>query len=236
MSERDFTSLRKELADTCFFHKVYTIIKIVMEYKPMNKLLRIASLIALPITLMLASHANATILTGGVNIDNSYTAYISTSDSVAGTALSSATNWPATQPIGPVSLNAGQDYFLHIAASNITGPAAFLGDFTLSGGDHLFANNSNFLTTNLTDWQVSSTGWSNYGAVTSYGTNGVSPWGNRTGVDSSAEWIWWSNVANYQSAYFTTKISAVNAASEPATAILLAAGLVLLGFRKKLSA
>jgi len=207
-----------------------------MKSKSISKLLRIASLIVLPVTLMTGTMANATVLTGGLNVDNSYIAYISTNDNIAGTALSSATNWVNTQPLGSTSLSASQDYFLHIKASNITGPAAFLGDFTLTGTDHIFANGSNFLTTNITDWQVSSSSWGSYGAASSYGTNGVSPWGNRTGVDSNAEWIWLSSVANYQSAYFTTKISAVNAVSEPASILLLAGSLMLLGFRKKIRA
>ncbi len=207
-----------------------------MKTKRTNIFLRIASCIALPLTLMLGTGttANATILTGGLNVDNSYTAYISTSDSVAGSMLSGAINWADTQSLGTVNLVAGQDYFLHIEANNITGPAGFLGDFSLSGIDHEFANGNTFLTTNTTDWLVSALGWGGYGAATSYGTNGVSPWGNRTGVDSSAEWIWLPGVQNYQSAYFTTKITAVSPVSAPTTVLLLAAGLLGFGLRKKI--
>lgn len=194
--------------------------------KPMQT----ASVIVL---MLLTSLSQATLLTGGLNVDNHYKAYISTSDNVQGTFLSSATNWPATQALGTANLLAGQDYYLHIFASNITGPAGFLGDFTLTGSDHLFANNSSFLTTNVNDWLVSATGWSNYGAVTSKGTNGVTPWGNRTGVDSSATWIWLNSVSNYQEAYFTTKISATSSVSEPSMFMLLSAGLMFLGLRRK---
>lgn len=196
----------------------------------MNIFLSIASCIVLPLVLMSNATASVTLLTGGLNVDNGYTAYISTDDSISGTTLSSAVNWVDTQSIGTVDLTVGQDYFLHILADNITGPAGFLGDFSLSGSNHMFSNGNTFLTTNTTDWLVSASGWGSYGAVTSYGTNGVSPWGDRTGVNSSAEWIWLPSVQNYQNAYFTTQISATSAVPEPSIIALMLGGLGLVGF------
>jgi len=131
-------------------------------------------------------------LTGMVNIDNRFSAYISTSDSTQGTLIASGSTWTVTESLA-TNLVAGQDYYLHIYAEDTGGPAGFLGDFTLSGGtlsggSHRFENGGSSLTTDTSNWRVSRSGWSSYQSASGYGQNGVSPWGLRSGVDANATW------------------------------------------------
>jgi|GEM_PF-767175 len=151
--------------------------------------------------------ASATELNGTLNVDNRFEAYISTDDSVQGTFLGSGTDWPTTYSIAS-TLNPGQDYFLHVRGIDEGGRAGFLGDFQLSGADHTFANGLTTLDTNITNWVVSTTGWSAYQPASAYGANGVSPWGNRASTTSSAQWIWSSNNDADNLVYFSTRIVA----------------------------
>jgi len=150
---------------------------------------------------------SGTNFTGSLNVDNTFSAYISTDDSVQGTLLTSGADWPTTE-IFATNLTAGQDYYLHIYATDVGGVAGFLGDFELTGTEHIFSNSLTTLNTNTSDWSVSTSGWSNYLAASGYGTNGVSPWGTRSGVDSNAQWIWSSDNNGHNVNYFSTKISA----------------------------
>jgi len=150
--------------------------------------------------------SSGTSLTGSLNVDNTFSAYISTDDSVQGTLLASGTNWPTTENLS-ANLTVGQNYYLHIYATDVGGVAGFLGDFELSGTDHTFSNGLTTLNTNTSNWSVSTSGWNNYQAASAYGVNGVSPWGNRSGVDSNAQWIWSSDNDGDNEVYFSTAIS-----------------------------
>ena len=155
-------------------------------------------------------------LSGNLNVDNEFEAYISTDDAVQGTLLTSGTNWPTTYALA-TSLIAGQDYFLHIKATDVGGVAGFLGDFTLTGTDHTFSNGLTSLNTNTSNWRVSTTGWLNYQTPSAYGINGVSPWGTRSAVNANAQWIWSADNNADNLNYFSTKISAVNSCSASGT-------------------
>ncbi|WP_371194167.1 DUF6701 domain-containing protein [Glaciecola sp. SC05] len=159
-------------------------------------------------SLCVAASATAQ-LNGTVHIDNAFEAYISTDDSVQGTLIGSGTNWPTAYSF-TTTLTPGQDYYLHIRAVDTGGVAAFLGEFELTGGEHTFENGLTTLITDTLHWRVSTTGWSNYLAVSGYGLNGVSPWGNRPSVDANAQWVWSAdnNIDNLN--FFTTKITATN--------------------------
>lgn len=144
-----------------------------------------------------------------MHVDNSFEVYISTDDAVEGTLISSGNNWPTAFTLA-TTLSAGQEYYLHVKALDTGGLAGFLGDFELSSSDHTFSNGLATLNTNITEWTVSKTGWSDYVPVSSYGVNGVSPWGSRSSVDSNAEWIWSSDNNADNINYFSTKIIVPN--------------------------
>jgi hypothetical protein len=146
-------------------------------------------------------------LTGSLHVDNTFEAYISTDDSVQGILLTSGNDWQTTYALAS-SLLEGQDYYLHIKATDTGGKAGFLGDFELTDTSHRFSNGLTTLNTNTVNWSVSTTEWSNYISATSYGTNGIGPWGARSGVNSSAQWIWSSDNSADDTAYFSTKIVA----------------------------
>ncbi len=148
---------------------------------------------------------------GSLNVDNQFEAYISTDDSVQGTLIGTGNNWPTTVDISS-ALTPGQNYYLHILARDVGGVAGFLGEFELTGTNHTFSNGLTTLTTNTTDWRVSTSGWSNYQTVSGYGTNGVAPWGNRPAVNPNAVWIWSSNNDSDNLNYFSTTIAAPIAA------------------------
>lgn len=181
-------------------------------FLPVSRLARVGGFI---LAASAAGLANATVLTSSINMDNGFTAFISTSDSLAGTPFSAGGDWTTTIT-NTTTLTAGVDYYLHVFGYDQGGPAAFLGLFTLSGSDHAFSNNSTTLLTNTTDWKGNTTGFTGtYGAVTSYGTNGAYPWYFRAGMPAGAEWIWVGDNEANDVAYFTTKISAQQSQQVP---------------------
>ena len=192
------------------------------------------SVLAASLVLLSSTQASATMLSGGLNVDNGYAAYISTDDSVQGTLVSAANNWYSTYNFSGVNLSAGQNYFLHIFAYDQGGIAGFLGEFNLTGSDHVFSNGLNTLLTNTTDWDVSTSGWGGYQDASYLGNNGVSPWGTRSGVSSNADWIWSQDAHNHNEVYFTTAITAA-AVSEPGAMMLFGLGLAGLMFARKQS-
>ena len=177
-----------------------------------------------------ASSANAGLITGNLNVDNAFQAYISTDDGVQGVLVDSGANWPVTDTFS-YGLVDGVDYFIHIAAQDHGGIASFIGEFTLGSG-HVFENGTDTLLTNATDWQVSTTGWSNYTNATVHGSNGSSPWGNIAGVDSSAQWIWSADAHGDNSVFFTAAIKAVDV-PEPSTLAVFALVMGGLMLRRK---
>jgi len=180
--------------------------------------------------LIMTSTAKAGLIEGNLNVDNKHTVYISTDDNTQGVDVSSYYGWQVTDSFS-ANLTAGVDYFLHIKASNDYGPAAFLGDFSLDGSEHVFANGLDSITTNTVDWSVSNSGWGGYTTATGYGVNGVSPWGFQSGVDSSAQWIWSSSVSSLQDTYFTVAIKAVDVPEPSSVAIFGLAIFIFAGRR-----
>jgi hypothetical protein len=170
------------------------------------------------------SSASATMLNAAMTVDNAFSAYTSTSDSVPGTLFLSGNNWGATY-YGSATLANGVTNYLHIYGEDYGVIAAFIGQFTLSDGSFAFGNSTSTLLTNTSEWVVSATTFgSNYSAPTDFGVNGSSPWGTRTGISAAARWIW--RAANPSSpAYFSAPIYYV---PEPAgLAAFLVGGTIL---------
>ncbi|HEY5672888.1 MAG TPA: hypothetical protein VIR78_04225 [Malonomonas sp.] len=146
----------------------------------------LSGLVAVTFLFGMAGMVGATTLTSRINMDNGYQVYLSTSDTAAGVQFGAGNSWPTTF-VNTTTLTSGMDYFLHVYGYDQGGPAGFLGEFSLSGTDHVFSNNLMTLLTNTVDWSGNGTGWADTKtALTGYGLNGVSPWGNRPEVSSSA--------------------------------------------------
>lgn len=190
-----------------------------------------ASLAALILTTVsLVNTATAGLLVSTLNTDNQHWVYLSTDNNVEGEFLSNVYGWQTTDTFSK-PLTSGTDYFLHVKVKNDTGPAGFIGDFSLDGLEHVFGNGSNSVVTNATDWAVSTTGWGNYSTTTSQGLNGTSPWyAYASDVDANAHWIWDNSVSNYETVYFTIAINAVDAVDVPEPSSLALLGLALLSF------
>lgn len=178
-------------------------------------------------SLLLPPSLSATTLKGTLTVDDAFTAYLSTDDSVAGTPLASGDYWPLIQTFS-TALTPGRTYYLHIHARDVFGPpSAFLGSFELSGAGFIFSNGSRTLVSDAVNWHANVTGFES--AFTApydgFGANGVQPWGDMSTIASSAHWIWTGPSGTIGEAYFTTTISPV---PEPRTYAMLLVGLFLM--------
>jgi MSHA biogenesis protein MshQ len=186
---------------------------------------------ALATAVLFAGTACASILTSKLNVDNGYAVYISTSNDTAGTSFGSAENWNNTYT-DTTTLAAGTDYYLHIRAYDLGGMAGVLGEFSLAGSGHHFANGTTSLTTDTTSWLGNDTGFSSpYVTLSDLGPNGIGPWGTISGVSSGARWIWAGDADANDVSYLSARILAdaagpSNNVPEPGSVALVGAALL----------
>lgn len=169
--------------------------------------------------------ASSLSMTSIIQFDDNFKIYLSTSDNINGFEFGSGNAWSSTFTPS-TSLAAGVDYYLHVIGENGGGPGGFLGEFSITGGQHTFVNNSDFLVTNTTDWNGNLTGWETpYIALTDKGVNGTGSWRFNSAISESAHWIDANPGTGIYTTYFSTKISA-NPVPEPATMFLFGIGLL----------
>jgi len=146
-----------------------------------------------------------------MTVDNAFDLYISTDDTVQGTLVGSGNNWPTTYQFSQ-ALTPGVTNYIHVAGVDAGDPAMFIGEFTLDGFDFEFANGTQTLLTNTTDWTASEVGFGGATVtVVSQGTNGVGPWGTYPLIDSAAETIWSTNLS-VDNVFFSAVINPVEVA------------------------
>jgi hypothetical protein len=146
------------------------------------------------------SLASATTISGSLTADNAFFAYVSTNNSTLGTLVASGNNWQNTFTISAAALTPGVTNYLQIEVINYGAEGGLIGDFTLSDTGFHFANGTQSMSTDTTNWagiyndsnsSVVAQPWVQpTGGVVSFGANGVSPWGTRPGISAGADWIW----------------------------------------------
>ncbi|CAN5859452.1 hypothetical protein BH11PLA1_BH11PLA1_18140 [soil metagenome] len=158
-------------------------------------------------------------LNAAINVDNVFTAFISTSPTLAGTSIANGISWPTTTSGTYVFPGAGT-YYLHVLATDQGPPAMFIGTFSLSNAaGSTFSNGGTSLLTNATDWVVSNTGFGmNETAPLDIAGNPGGAWGNLPGQAVGARFLWAPTFT--PTVYFSTVITVV-----PAPAAAAALGL-----------
>lgn len=177
-------------------------------------------------TVLAAGLASAQVnLSGWVNVDNAFTASVSTVQANTGDVFMTGQNWQVTNT-GSIALTEPGLYYLHIAAVDFGVPAMFIGTFTLDSPLASFENGTQTLNTDTVNWRVNTDGFGEaWSTPRGLGLNG-SGWANFPLVSPNANFIWYAE--DSEVAYFETTIRVIPA---PAAACPLA--LLAFAFRRR---
>ncbi len=127
-----------------------------------------------------------------VTADDSYSLYVSTSDSVLGTLIGNGSGWETAETLDFV-VPMNQKLYLHVVGANGgEGLAGVIAQLKLSS--YIFLETDSTLLVSDTNWAGNTTGYSDaLSAASDCGAYGVGPWNTTPGAstfDSSAHWIW----------------------------------------------
>ena len=171
------------------------------------------------------------VLNASVNVDNQFTAFISTNPNVQGTPFLNGNNWPTTFS-GNFNFTSAGTYYLQVLAEDTGAPAMFIGSFTLSTPEGTFSNGTQALLTGGLNWMSSPVGFGAPGAPpVVIGPNGTGPWGNIPAL-GAAEYVWAPFVAGTPTnlGYFWTTITIV---PTPGAASMVALGGLVMARRRR---
>lgn len=135
---------------------------------------------------------NATTLTATVWADEAYEVYVSHSDRVAGTLFLEGSGGGEDPQTGTVELVEGEIQYLHILVKDeLADPSALIGSFSLNDFGFVFPNLFDVMSTDSTYWKVGRQTWeSNLDFLTELGVNGTAPFGQKTGINADANYLW----------------------------------------------
>ncbi len=219
----------------------------------MNKL---SLVIAVSLVLAFGSVAQALTVDTASTADNYYTTYVDGGIVINVPSTNSSAVWGNAETVN-LSLASGVTHVIATKAQNYGpyagyNPAAFIAELKTGAGSYFVETGTSLMVTDsswliyfgdgapadqgLLKWYDVGYDDSGWASAFEIGSNGVSPWGNISGIDSSAKWIWtenWDDDNADTPVYIRKSFTPV---PEPMTMLAVFSGLAGLGgyIRKRL--